>query len=251
MKFKEIFKNNWDLIPVILFAILFFAIDANNAKLFFGGIYFILLGIMDFTNKGSFSGTNKKLNFYTGILLITLGIFSLLTIFLLPQFLTAFIIIFIFIVLFEALLFYLWGPDSWFKYYLYILFIIPIIGLLISLFSGIYTILLENNFDRMTFILISLGIMGFILMVHLFYWPLDLYKKNSNRKIIKYVNKINFGAFILTLIGAIFYIVYFWADQNSAMEKLFLIISTITALEVTVFTILGVILSLFKEKGSK
>lgn len=209
-------RCNWDLWFMIVLAALFFYSDH---KLIFGGIYFTFIGIVRMFEKGSFSkfqNVERGINYYVGRMLLTIGILCFLTLALLPKYLDWFIISFMLIVFGEAVWFHLFGPKSWFKQLLFVMFLIPIFGLMWGLLNGTYQVIFLKDFTYITLAVLVVLIIAILFIVQSIY---PLLKPG----IPKNFNRLSLFVCIFVFIGSVMYIAHNWDSSPTVMHKIILI----------------------------
>jgi hypothetical protein len=207
-------KENWTFFILLGLVLLFFFTKSTKYKLIIGGITLFYVAIFEYFiwNREEVA---RKMAFYSSSITVLLGISALLTAFLLPKNLSAFIITFIILVLFACLFFIFKGPKTWFKVFICIIFIIPIGALIYAAISGGFNLMLQFDWKSPLFYLfLFLTILGVIVLFSILYsFSKYLRYKFPNKKIFKILFG-NFGVFLfLFLLIILFY--FLWKKEMS------------------------------------
>jgi len=139
-KFKEFFKNNFNLLVAVILTVVFYFVEAR-LKLLIGGVILIFLGVTQYLLKLEKDlEAVKHISFYAGWIMIFLGILSLLVFWLLPSRPVWFIVIFPAFLFLAFIFLFVWGKKGWYRILLAIIFF-PIFALsIISFFKDFSTL---------------------------------------------------------------------------------------------------------------
>jgi len=229
-------KKIWDIeetLGLILLAIAFILIEGVKNKLILGGIFFIYLGLMELLDMKRDSNI-KNIALYGACIFLFLGLFAFGIAYLLPNFPNLFAILFGIIIFLEFILLFIFGYKGWFKNILFILFSLPFIWAVYSLFITFFSV----GINELKIPELAIAILAFLTLI-LIYWAfLSFFHKilPKNRVTSFLISKKGFVDLLILLILLI--IVGF---LGGGLQSIFHILETINKFPQSVFSILGIL----------